>query len=371
MFEKYFMSVIERLYGRKLSAMIAEAGTISERTFRNWMDGTSRPDQRRLEAFNERTFAWLRRQINDSTHWPEERRVSYLDEIASNVGGASSLVHLLHWQGGAACPATLDLARKIDTLSFALAKRREDQDMAAYIALFETDWLLDAHFHQPDSKLTPEAYRASSARANVWTDLAVPTAVLLFNLQMQLLATLDHEFTMRFLPTFAPVPVFHGLFPDRVGRQGGHARSRGAVRLPTRRLLHMLACMRHYRKRGRWPAKAPSVEDTAKWMDVLPRDLAKWRMGRRFTLADFEGVWDRMYIGYPESTRPGTPTPLLFATVLLIRMFVQGSREQNNLSVAQGGAALYLDWWERQRAAAEAYLDAPRAGTDVWMPGLL
>lgn len=351
--------------------MIADAGTVSERTFRNWMDGTTKPDQRRLNDFNERTVEWLHRQINGRTHWPEERRTSYFEEIASNVGGASSLVHLLHWLGGGACPATLDLARRIDSLSLALAKRREGQDIAAYISLFETDWLLDEHFHHPEQELAPAAYRANSTRGSVWTDLTVPTAVLLVNLQLQLLATLDHEFSMRFLPTFAPVPVFHGLFPDRVARQGGSARTRGAVRLPARRLLHMLACMRYYRKRGRWPTKAPSVDNTAKWMDVLPRDLAKWRMGRRFTLDDFDGVWDRMFKDYPESTRPGTPTPLMFATVLLTRMFVQGSREQKNLSVAQGGGALYLDWWDRQRAAAEVHLDTTRDGTDVWMPGLL
>lgn len=106
-------------------------------------------------------------------------------------------------------------------------------------------------------------------------------------------------------------------------------------------------------------------------MDVLPRDLAKWRMGRRFTLDDFYGVWERMFKDFPESTRPGTPTPLMFAAALLTRMFVQGSREQNNLSVARGGASLYMDWWERQRAAAEAYFNKPRDGTEVWMPGLL
>lgn len=371
MFEKYFMSVMERLYGRKISILIADSGTISERTLRNWMDGSSKPDQRQLDKFDERVFAWLHRTINDNTDWPEERRVAYFEEIAANVGAASGLVHLLHWQGEGACPATLNLAREIDTLSLALAKRREDNDLAGYIALFDTDWLLDEHFNHPDQELAPAAYRASVTQAAAWSDLAVPTAVLLVNLQLQLLATLDHEFGMRFLPTFAPVPVFHGLFPDRVTPQGGSARSRGAVRLPARRLLHMLACMRYYRKHGRWPAKAPSVDDTAKWMDVLPRDLAKWRMGRRFTLNDFYGVWDKMFKDYSDRTRPGTPTPLMFATVVLTRMFVLGSREQNNLSVAQGGAALYLDWWERQRATAQAHLDKPRNGTEDWMPGLL
>lgn len=370
MFEQYFMSVMERLYGRKISTIIAESGTISERKLRNWLDGTSKPDQRRLDKFDKRAFAWLQRQIDDSPHWPEERHTAYFEEVAANIGAASSLMHLVHWQSDRGCPATLDLARKIDALSLALAKQREDQNIAGYVALFGTDWLQDEHFHHPDQELAPADYRANSAQASVWTDLAVPTAVLLLNLQLQLLATLDHEFSIWFLPTFVPVPVFHGLFPYRVARQGGRSRSRGAVRLPARRLLHMLACMRYYRKRGRWPAKAPSVDDTAKWMDVLPSDLAKWRMGRRFTLDDFYGVWERMFKDYPESTRPRTPTPLMFATVVLTRMFVLGSREQNNLSVAHGGAVLYLGWWERQRTIAEAHHDKPRNGTEVWMPGL-
>jgi hypothetical protein len=371
MFETYFKSVIERLFGRKISVILDEAGVVSERTFRNWMDGTSKPDQHRLDAFSERTSTWLQRHISGKTDWPEEQRASYLDEIAANVGGASGVVHVVHWQTGRGCPATLELARRIDTLSFALAKQRDDQDIAGYTALFGADWLLDEHFHHPEQELAPAAYRASSARASAWTDLAVPTAVLLVNLQLQLLATLDHEFSMRYLPAFAPVPVFHGLFPDRAARKGGRARSRGAVRLPARRLLHMLACMRYYRKQRRWPVKAPSVDDTAKWMDVLPRDLAKWRMGRRFTLDDFDRVWDRMFKDFPSDTRPGAPTPLMFASVVLTRMFVIGTREQNNLSVAQGGAALYLDWWERQRGAAEAHFGKPHNGTEAWMPGLL
>jgi hypothetical protein len=129
--------------------------------------------------------------------------------------------------------------------------------------------------------------------------------------------------------------------------------------------------MRYYRKRGKWPTRAPSVDDAAKWMNVLPFTLAKWRIGRQFTLNDFDEAWERMFEDYPERTRPGTPTPLMFAMVMLTRMFVLGSHEKRNLSIAQGGAALYLDWWERQRAVAEAHFDAPLTGTDVWMPGLL
>jgi len=56
--------------------------------------------------------------------------------------------------------------------------------------------------------------------------MAVPTAVLLVNLQLQLLAPLDYEFSMRFLPTFEPAPVFHGLFPTG-SSQGAGAQPQG------------------------------------------------------------------------------------------------------------------------------------------------
>jgi DNA-binding transcriptional LysR family regulator len=59
----------------------------------------------------------------------------------------------------------------------------------------------------------------------------------------------------------------------------------------------------------------------------------------------------------------------MFATVVLTRMFVLGSREQNHLSVAQGGAALHRDWWERQRTTAEAHLDKSRNGTQLFRDG--
>lgn len=104
MFEEFFMSVMERLYGRKISTLIIQTGVIPERALRSWMDGTSKPDQRRLDEFSERTSTWLHRHINGRTHWPDEWRTSYLEEIAANVGGASSLVHLVHWQGEGLVP---------------------------------------------------------------------------------------------------------------------------------------------------------------------------------------------------------------------------------------------------------------------------
>lgn len=364
------MTVIERLYGRKFPALVAQSGTISERTLRSWLDGTSIPDERRQDEFAQRNAVWLRSHLT-KLEWSQELRDAYFAEVAANTGPASALVHIVHWRGGRGCPATLELARRIDTLSAAMAQQRKADDLDAFIGLFHTEWLTDHHFNNPDYDLSPAALRASTAQASVWGDLTMPTAVVLFNLQLQLLATLDHEFRARYLPTFAPVPVFHGLFPDRVPGKEGTPRTRGSVRLPVRRLLHMVACMRYFRRHGRWPVKAPSVENTAKWMNVLPNDLARWRMGRRFTLDDFDTVWERMFEDYPESTRPGAPIPLMLAAVLLTRMLVLGSRERHDLSVAHGGAALYLGWWERQRATAEEYVGAPSSGTEMWMPGLL
>ena len=277
----------------------------------------------------------------------------------------------MHWQCGKAFPVTLSLARQIDTLSAAMAECRMGGDLPGFVQQFNTNWLSDCHFHNPESALTPPLLRVEGMQASEWPALAMPTAVLLLNLQLQLLATLDHEFGAHYLPTFRPIPVFHGLIPTKVASHGSASRRRGEIRLPVRRLLDMLACMRYYRIHNRWPAAIPSVNDCAAWMNVLPRDLAKWRLGRAFTMRDFDQAWHQMFKDIPEQRRPGTPTPLLFTTVMLTKMLVQGSREQHNLSVAWGGSAPYLAWWERQRDIVEASLDKPRAGTEAWMPGLL
>jgi hypothetical protein len=152
--------------------------------------------------------------------------------------------------------------------------------MAGFVQLFHTAWLTDEHFKNPKLKLGPATLRESANHAMQWVDLALPTTVLLINLQLQLLATLDHEFSARYLPKFKLVPVFHGLFPTRTACKSDGSRIRGKVRLPVRKLLDMMACLRYGRLHGKWPAKIPSVSDSAIWMDVLPTMLVKWRMGR-------------------------------------------------------------------------------------------
>lgn len=351
--------------------MVAQEGAISTRAFRGWLDGTVEPDERRQEALRTRMSQQARTHL-EGLGWPEELVDVYVAEMGASTGVCEALILIVHWRFGRGCPATLELSRRIDELSQNLTERRKADDLRGFVRLlFDTEWVSDDHFNYPEHQLDAAALRASAAAASVWSDVTVPVAALLVHVQLQLLATLDHEFGARYMPTFAPTPVFLGLFPNRVKLKEGVPRSRGEARLPVRRLLHMLACMRYFKSRGRWPSKVPSVDDTAKWMDVSPTDLSKWRMGRRFTLDDFEGVWDRMFKHYTERSRPGEPIPLMLAMVVITRLFVLGSREEKNLSLVPSADALYVDWWDRQRTFADAQFNGSRTGTEVWMPGLL
>ncbi|MED5595836.1 hypothetical protein [Janthinobacterium sp. P210006] len=370
MFELYFLSIAERFYGIAIPGMIARTGVVSERTIRNWLNGKAVSGDRERDAFVRRSMSWLEKELI-AAKWPKEKREAYLSQIAENCGGASAIIQTLHWGNPDGCPATLDLSRRIDALSLALGEQRERNDMAGFVQLFHTAWLKDEHFKNPELKLGPAALRESTNHATQWADLAMPTAVLLLNLQLQLLATLDHEFSARYLPKLEPVPVFHGLFPARTVRKSGGPRTRGRVRLPVRKLLDMMACLRYYRIHGKWPAHIPSVSDSAIWMDVLPPTLVKWRMGRQFTVNDFDSAWLQMFNRFPEHSRPSPPVPLLYAAVVLTRLFVIGSVEKNNLSIAEGGAELYLEWWARQRETSETHLGAQRAGVKTWMSDLL
>lgn len=351
--------------------MAALSGTIPERTLRSWLDGTSPPDEQRLSDFSMRGRLWLREHLV-TLAWSDEVAESYLQEIKANTGVLSAMVHVVHWRGDKGCPAALTLSRLIDALSTSMAERRKVGDIAGFARLFfDTAWLSDAHFNYPGNGLDAASFRANSLRATTWDELMLPAAVLLVHLQLQLLATLDHEFSAQYLASFTQVPVFLGLFPKRIQSSTGGPRVRGGELLPVRRLLHMLACMRYFKKHGKWPLTAPSVEDTAKWMDVLPGDLAKWRMGRRFIVDDFDRIWDRMFEDFAEAGRPGNPIPLMFAAVVLTRMFVSGQRERGDLSLFAGADSLYTGWWEHQRIVANARFPGARTGTGLWMPELL
>jgi hypothetical protein len=61
----------------------------------------------------------------------------------------------------------------------------------------------------------------------------------------------------------------------------------------------------------------------------------------------------------------------MLAMVVITRLCVLGSRESRNLSLVSNADALYVDWWSRQRAVADAEFDGSRTGCEVWMPGLL
>lgn len=370
MFEQFFISVLERMYGQKLASLQSVSGVLPERTIRSWMDGTSKPAPERLERIRLANKAWLRQRLSD-LGWPDDLRDARLTALEDNTGLLSHLIHSLDERPDTPHPETLALARRIDTLSDDLAERRNANDIARYVRLLNTEWLTDWHFYNPEDELAPAAQRARTKGANLWDDLKMPTAVLLLNLSLQVLATLDHEFGAWYLPTMAPAPVFHGLVAVRQVGMDGAVPRRDALRLPTRRLLDMLACMRYYRKRGRWPSAPPTMNEVSAWTAIPAGTLAKWRLGRAFTLHQFYPLWNAMFDRIPVSKRPAEPVALLFAATLLTRLLVRGSREQKNLSVCLGAGDYYLTWWERQRLAVEASLPGARSGKEVWMPNLL
>lgn len=103
-------------------------------------------------------------------------------------------------------------------------------------------------------------------------------------------------------------------------------------------------------------------------MDTDAATLTKWRMGRRFTLADFQSIWAAMHRDLPESDQPNTPTPLVFAAILLTHLYVKGSREKKPLSMFIPDPKIYTRWWhiQKQRSA----LKELNFGSESWMPAL-
>lgn len=252
MFTLLFIKVFERMHGRALAAVIAEAanGAVTDRTVRNWLGARTSPGLAEQAALLRNARVWLEQSL-ESRDWPPAERAAYVEGLNACPGIVSGF---LFGVTGASdnYPASLQLAGDIDLLEIRLDEHRTAGNVAAYAEeLLTTEWLLDEHFVNPDHDDGAEATRRQLREANSWEELAVPLAPVAFNLQLQLLATLDLEFCRDYLKGFAVERVFDSLLPrlnPRIDleRENSVPIVRDAFHYPSRRLLDVMACMRSF-----------------------------------------------------------------------------------------------------------------------------
>lgn len=272
-------------------------------------------------------------------------------------------------------PQTLRLAIQIEETSNCLRALRTADQIRPFVDLLLGSPLIEVeHFSVPELGV-PSAtqVRKEVVDAIAWDDLDRPVGVITLNLVMQLMATLDLEFCAGYLGTFAATPVFESLMPRTDSRvqpndDGTYPAARDLFHIPVRRLLELSACLRYFTCQGTWPPQVPSVLDMERWMHANASTITKWRMGRRFTLANFQFVWAAMHSDLPVSNQPNTPTPLVFAANLLTHLYVKGSREKKPLSMVIPDADIYQRWWliQRNRPA----LQGLKFGSASWMHAL-
>lgn len=383
MFHQWFVMVLERMHGRKLATMTAAASdsSVTERTVRNWLAGVTEPDPSTMAALRASGRAALVARL-DSQGWPAAERDAMLADLDACPGTASAMVVALQ-NGATRYPAALQLAHDIDLLDLRLDEYRKKRDLRGLVdALLATTWIGDAHLTDPeDGAWSAPSVRAILGKAQASEDLSRPLALLIFNVQHQLLATLDLEFCARYLCVIAPTPIFLGLLPrldPRIDTATGCQIpiTRDMFHYPVRRLLDTMACMHARRRDGKWPRAMPSLKDVERRMELarrgeLAKDLVKWRNGRRFTMAQFIGTWESLYYELPDSQQPAAPLAMMYAAAVFSQLFVTGSREQRTLSFLSPDPAIYRHWWDIQRDALATGSTPLQFGSEVWMPGLL
>ena len=378
MFDALFLPVIERLHGKKLASLVGDVSgsSVSERTIRNWLVGKSRPKPAQMEGLKE---AGLRRYGENMPKrgWSEADVKKFLEGISVANGLLSSFIYSLSAQNDYMYPHTLALAFQVDELSIRLSELREADELPQFVAALLNAPLLGLeHFVEPEAGApTANELQQEVAVAVEWKDLEQPFAVLCLNVVMQLLATLDLEFCSGYLKVFNATPIFQSLMPrlDATAipdESGKYTMSRDLFHLPVRRLIELSACLRCIKLERKWPSDIPSVTEMAAWMNAEAVSITKWRMGRRFTLADYEGIWDAMFEYLPVKQRMAMPGSLAFATAVLTHLYVKGSRERRSLTLIIPDPEIYLRWWRIQRAQLESRKEGLPFGAIPWMPAL-
>jgi hypothetical protein len=371
----HFVRLIELINGQTWIASLA-GETVTERTLRNWRSGKTTPSEAQISRLQKASKNCLHsNQVRNGV--PDENIRSHADEITGEPGLMSALVRNITVDADI-YSRTLNLARKVDHLSNELLRMRQAEQLAELRhELLECSWLTTDHWHMPLSGAEcPDKMRRLTEQARNWEELDIPLNVLMINVLLQFLATLDLEFCASYAPSFEATPLFtrlHPAFPINAVDEFGEyiARKRDPVRQPIRRLIDLMACMRQRKLEGRWPDKIPKVNEMADWMAVDESKLRKWRLGQRFTGSHFCQTWDAMFSRFDCDRRPSTPWPLLIAAYLLTILYMKGNRvRKETQTVIIAGPSNYLKWWNTQKHLLSNDEKGLRFGTAPW-PDLL
>lgn len=372
----HFVELIERLGGQKWVTQIAAyEGAPTERTLRNWQSRTTVPSDEQLAQLqtvcrNAARTKLMREGVG------VEKATAHSDGLANEPGLMSAVVRGLSLDVDI-YSRTLDLAHRVDRLSTDLVEMRQADKLAdARQALLDCQWFATEHWHLNLRGVErADEVRRLMKQAENWSALDIPFNVLMINVLLQFLATLDLEFRSSYAPSFEATPTFAHLLPslsDDKLLQFDHVKgkNRNLVHRPIRRLTDLLACMRQRKLLGHWPGQIPKVHDIASWMNIDESKLTKWRFGRRLTSSDFTRAWDEMFMSFEPDDRPPAPGPLLVAAHLLTILYVRGNREKREdvtVLIPVPDDNDYLKWWKRQKSELTSDGKGLRFGTAPWL----
>ena len=375
--------VLERMLGLSLPGIIAAAsqGRVTDRTVRNWINQKTSPSQEHIEALAEHAEQAIRHNLTEK-QWPIDEREQFVAAAMACPGIVSSMAHMLQAAGGQ-YPMFCQQACDIDLLEIALAERRQADDVGGWVeTLLNTAWIVEEHLVALGPGHEERNIRQQMLDAKSWAELELPASVIAYNLQFQLLATLDIEFCSCYLGDLKATPTFAALLPlvdarVELAREKTIPMIRDVYRYPIRRLLDATACMRAMRGHPsrKWPQQLPPVEEMGIWLDLagereLAGNLLKWRCGRPLTANRFNDIWEACFSSLGLAEPPPAPMPMMYAATVFTAMFVIGSREKRQLTFVSPDPAWYLRWWDIEHARLANGPNPPRFGVGDWSEAL-
>jgi hypothetical protein len=224
-------------------------------------------------------------------------------------------------QPASVLPHTRRFADKLDHLAQALVtQQRPDQEpsLAGYKQTLLGSPLVKREFwiepvHNYD-------YRPRFEQAADWQEAWKLTHIIIFHLQISLLALWDAEYCANTFRRVTTIPLFLNLAPRRRPRCGDQPQA-GLLRIndrkadvvdgPFSQLIDLLWCLLRFVEDGDWPQKFPTLDEMGKDLNCYQGDLAQLRAGNPNLTADL------LYTLWPNTLRDKTGEPMFPPLTLL------------------------------------------------------
>jgi hypothetical protein len=367
MFNQFAVSILERLTGRKLAALLGDISGTTERTWRNRFKHGWEPTKdecRRLIARHDAAFIQSMVKVGG---WPADEARAIAAERPSVKAGTvlptADLIYQFSPGHGINCPETIALATHFDRDCEALsdAVRAGDVQRVREALVAMLDWLLT---FCPQATDTPDvdvdALRTQFESGVDAVTLLQAARPLSDALILHLLSCWDLEFCAGYFEgSMQAYPLFQLVMPcfaagiDIAPETGRFTRNsipprKHVLETATSRFIDFVLVLVAWRRDRRLPNTIPRLKEFAVWAkEENEARLVSWRdETTRLTLRHFESIWCRALTPDRQGIYPALPLPMFVCTHLWSPLLIRENGRPSQLIDLSG---TYRHWWERNR----------------------